>query len=329
MEDWKDTISNVLKAVKVKLESQFSPLSDTFSNVISDNPWAKLFLILLAIIIASQLIVLLLKGYDKAFRQTIYRRLGSPAYIDRFTKELVGPARSRDLVLDLASLNRYLQKYQPEELELIDTYLQTMKESYRDYRPHAFIAGALLSIMTYMIMNYYSIEVFGGQVLPVLVPVFLLGIWLLITFSHYSNEKSKVIQLEKAVKHASSTKVVQATMSYIDQDLKKYKTEIQEENEDFYEVVKCYSCLYHENLMEEIRFQINDTVLNFISKDKRIEVKVKSEFGYNRDFIIDQLEVRGDICKSIRKGNAVFDEKLMVTYLNIAFAQNPSRYQTV
>ncbi|MBN8211078.1 hypothetical protein JI666_20280 [Bacillus sp. NTK071] len=326
MDDWKGALAELFRAVGINLKSELAPMVDGLQSFFSDNPWGQLFLLLLILVIAAQGMSSIARLYDRAFRQTIERKMETNSNLHYFFKGFLHHKRSEGWMNDSSWQQKELQRFDLYELEWLKNELSTAEGDFRDYRPQTFFAGILFSLFTLLLVWYYEWTIFEKDILAILLPVLIVTWCMGLVFYKVGIKKRFYQSLSTSVKLAISTKKVQDVMIYIDSDLKRYKTERVTSDGGYYEVVRCMTCLYHSNYLEKVRFQINDTVLAFTAKERVIEVTVSSEYG--NTFLIDRLEFRDGYCQSLRKGSKLFDDKLMVTYLNAAFEQRPAYFQT-
>ncbi len=326
LDDWKGTLAELFRAVGINLKSELSPVMDGLQSVFSNNPWGQLFLLLLILLVAAQGMSAIARQYDRAFRQTIERKMETNSHLHNFFKGFLHHKRSEGWMKDAAWQQKELQRFDLYELEWLKAELATAEKDFRDYRPQTFLAGLLFSIAVLFLIWYYDWTIFEKEILTILLPVLIVTWCMGLVFYKVGIKKRFYQSLNTSVQLAISTKKVQDVMMYIDSDLKRYKTERVTTDGGYYEVVRCMTCLYHSTYLEEVRFQINDTTLTFAAKERVIEVTVNS--GYGHSFLIDRLEFRDGYCQSLRKGSKLFDDKLMVTYLNAAFEQRPAYFQT-
>ncbi|MDP4553516.1 hypothetical protein Q9251_21940 [Alkalihalobacillus macyae] len=326
MDDWKGALAELFRAVGINLKSELAPMVDGMQSFFSNNPWGQLFLLLLILVVAAQGMGAIARLYDRAFRQTIERKMETNSHLHYFFKGFLHHKRSEGWMNDSSWQQKELQRFDLYELEWLNNELSTAEGDFRDYRPQTFYAGILFSLFALLLVWYYDWTIFEKDILAILLPVLIVTWCMGLVFYKIGIKKRFYQSLSTSVELAISTKKVQDVMIYIDSDLKRYKTERVTTDGGYYEVVRCMTCLYHSNYLEKVRFQINDTVLAFTAKERVIEVTVSSEFG--NTFLIDRLEFRDGYCQSLRKGSKLFDDKLMVTYLNAAFEQRPAYFQT-
>ncbi|WP_347548180.1 hypothetical protein ABFG93_11475 [Pseudalkalibacillus hwajinpoensis] len=326
MDDWKGAAAELFRTVGINLKSELAPLVNGVQSVFSDNPWGQLFLLLLILLVAAQGMSAIAQLYDRAFRQTIERKMETNSHLHNFFKGFLHHKRSEGWMKDSVWQQKELQRFDLYELEWLKAELSTAEEDFRDYRPQTLFAGVIFSLIALLLVWFYEWTIFEREILAILLPVLIVSWCMGLVFYKIGIKKRFYRSLTTSVQLAISTKKVQDVMIYIDSDLKRYKTERVTTDGGYYEVVRCMTCLYHSKYLEEVRFQINDTVLAFTAKERVIEVTVSSEFGST--FLIDRLEFRDGYCQSLRKGSKLFDDKLMVTYLNAAFEQRPAYFQT-
>ncbi|MCA0989645.1 hypothetical protein [Guptibacillus algicola] len=326
MDEWKGAAAEVFRAVRINLKNELSPLVDGVQTLFTDNPWGQLFLLLLSLLVFVQIISLVARAYDRAFRKTIERKMETNSNIHSFFKGFLHHRRSDGWMHDTSWLQKELQRFDLYELEWLKAELSSAENDFRDYRPQTLVAGILFSLITLLLVWYYEWTIFQQEILSFLLPV-LIVTWCVGLVSYKVGIKKRFYRsLTTNIELAIPSKKVQDVMKYIDSDLKRYKLEHVTTDAGYYEVVRCMTCMYHTKYLEEVRFQINDTILSFKADERAIEVTVSSE--YSQTFTIDRLEFRNGYCQSLRKGSKLFDDKLMVTYLNAAFEQRPAYFQT-